>query len=69
MTLTMEWISIKDQLPEPNKIVLIWNEESLLEYQYHVGFHRDGQEWVTTRDNYPLDYATHWMPLPERPKQ
>lgn len=61
-----EWISVRDNYPEnvvkvlcfANDIVTSWCE--VLYY--------DGLEWATVDDqDYPC-IATHWMSLPEPPK-
>lgn len=89
----MEWISVKDRLPEPGKIVLVhqvysWQQfedgaavtvgrlrptengrVSYWEFQYYRPDFRDG----TVLDNGIIcpgsEYITHWMPLPEPPKE
>lgn len=63
----MEWISIKDKLPESGKPVLVWNGG--LDLEYHIGVYVPGAGWSTNRDSYDLDYVTHWMPLPAAPRQ
>ena len=89
----MEWISVKDRLPEPGKIVLVhqvysWQRfedgaavtvgrlrptengrVSYWEFQYYRPDFRDG----TVLDNGIIcpgsEYITHWMPLPEPPRE
>lgn len=56
----MEWISVNDRLPEIGKPVL--------------GFEGDNRMtvWViNSHEEYPLfsEYVTHWMSLPEPPKE
>ena len=61
----MDWISVKDRLPINGESVLVWNykkeETYLAEYE-------DGMFYEYGR---PLNVenTTHWMPLPEQPKQ
>ncbi len=62
----MEWISVKDRLPEENNtfsefIVIVRGAKrpTVLEYQGH-------EWWVDENGNY-YD-VTHWMPLPEPPE-
>ena len=53
-----KWISVKDKLPEEKKRVLVYRKTKT--------FVRDIQIlewWLTDEDTY-----THWMPLPEPPK-
>jgi hypothetical protein len=69
-----KWISVKDRLPEPNTIVLCWREfmngPIILDYGLICGnmcfydFDEDGfPEEVKPEE------VTHWMPLPEAPKE
>ena len=67
------WISVKERLPEDNKVVLLW-----LGGCYKVALLRDKQWWectgwqigggwsaldaLSTRE---VEYITHWMPVPE----
>ena len=80
-----EWISVKDRLPELNEIVLaVLNEPNKrLNYPYEektLLLFRRGYKYITgyeekwerpfgaeTRDY--NDEVTHWMPLPEPPKE
>lgn len=64
--LRQQWISVKDRLPERFENVLVCTKHEMLLCHY------DGDEWVI---NYDGEYAgydyeiTHWMPLPEFPKE
>ena len=76
----MEWISVKERLPDENIEVLICICEDI------VQAYSDGKNWRGSRyvrdhmsDGYvgdskiikigsPHDWVTHWMPLPEPPK-
>ena len=56
----MEWISVKDRLPETNDLVLTYSEE--------ISGHR--YRLIVPNINistFPQS-VTHWMPLPEPPK-
>lgn len=56
----MEWISVKDRLPERgSKIVLGYIEEGPAILK--------SQMTLTTRSAF-WEYVTHWMELPEPPK-
>ena len=80
----MEWISVKDRLPELNQLVLAilnkpcerlnypYKENVLLlfrrEHNYITG-HKT--KWERPFAGETVDYndeVTHWMPLPELPK-
>ena len=72
----MEWISVKDRLPERNHKYLVYGkvETNFLDYSFigvaelwQVGV--TGSQWRL--DDFEAgdeDYITHWMPLPEAPK-
>jgi hypothetical protein len=58
----MEWISVKDRLPEKNTTVIVC---SISDGHIQIkDFKGDEKNWIT---NY-LEKVTHWMPLPEPPK-
>lgn len=68
----MEWISIKERLPDKGADVLMWFESNMT-----VGFWHDTDEshifWCAfTDEGYYTDCdsePTYWMPLPEPPKE
>jgi hypothetical protein len=65
----MNWISVKDKLPEEEQEVLIgWFQVTASNKQY---FAHDvaifNQNEFSGWRKYPE--ATHWMPLPEPPKE
>lgn len=78
-----EWISVKDRLPDPYEKVLVrldhWSGVDIYLAFYDPkrgwcdcgGYFEDG----TNNDGEPLTYetvganVTHWMPLPEPPKE
>lgn len=74
----MEWISVKDRLPEFDKRVLALDaskEVAILRLHSVTGRKTaDGDsistDWYeqTSYDTY-YENVTHWMPLPEPPKQ
>lgn len=56
----MKWISVKDRLPKDNGHYLVW-----CGYSCEIAFYMDWcNEWNVKNRN-PI---THWMPLPEPPK-
>lgn len=72
----MEWISVKDRLPELQLSVLLY-KESVGGYKwFEVGYlnsyttsvNRIYPEWVVNGKYGESEYS-HWMPLPEPPKQ
>ena len=62
-----EWISVKDRLPETGKRVLTYADNGAM-----FAAHLDGYWYIDTGEMYystPLANITHWMPLPEPPKE
>ena len=66
-----EWISVKDRLPEQLKEVLIcfdgYGKKSVSTATYRNYFY--GKEWLSNMMSLSVDSVTHWMPLPEPPKE
>ena len=63
----MEWISVSDRLPEDGIRVLTYADNSAM----FVASRDDGW-YVDTGEYYyssPFTNITHWMPLPEPPKE
>lgn len=64
------WISVKSKLPEINEPVLFTGINDIgNRYPAQKGYY-SGDEWYTFGGLWdtPLDRVTHWMPLPEPPK-
>lgn len=59
-----EWISVKDRLPEVEERVLVYSYEDGINFGYFLGY-EDGFFIDCVYPNEP----THWMPLPEPPKE
>ena len=59
------WIPVTERLPEELKPVLTLNEEG---YFSECG-RWTGRRWETTWEFEDLTGVTHWMPLPEPPKE
>ena len=59
----MEWISVEERLPESEYVVLGWHKNWHIEL-CHV---RNGFSYMQI--GLCDDKATHWMPLPEPPKE
>ena len=60
-----KWISVKERLPEEGTWVLCQcraNIKDVLRWQ-------DGYWFHDLRHQYMGGFVTHWMPLPERPKE
>ncbi len=61
-----EWISVKDRLPENYDSVLVYckGNSSIVDvcsYSDSIGFMGIAPYWI--------ELITHWMPLPEPPKE
>ena len=67
----IEWISVKERLPEVNKLVLCYRYNPS---QYRIGFYiganytEDVAAFRNTNEIFSFG-VTHWMPLPEPPKE
>jgi len=64
----MEWISVKDKLPEEGENVLIY-EEAYSEVGYLFRGKWRSMETDFCGEPYELEDVTHWMYLPEPPKK
>jgi hypothetical protein len=68
----MEWISVKDKMPEPYLPVLVYNPNEKEDNKFSVDFlftSIDGNlywDWNTNTDTGEL-LVTLWMPIPELP--
>ncbi len=60
----MQWISVKDRLPEIDTYV-IWVTES--GFMFIKEIDKDDGAWWKEKTAYSGN-ITHWMPLPEPPK-
>ena len=64
------WISVKDRMPEPEEKVIIWTKTDCMRY---AQYHDDGSNnpWYVYEDDARAwtNVITHWMPLPEPPKE
>lgn len=65
----MIWISVKERLPKNGVPVLVYGVRG-----YGIAFHTDKSfptrgEWMGFYDLCNCGKVTHWMPLPELPKE
>ena len=59
----MWWIPVEERLPNPKQNVLAYSPKSgIAEADYADGF------WMQYRWSSVMDGVTHWMPLPQPPK-
>lgn len=63
-----EWISVKERLPESGTRVLVMRIDHVTKKPfYDLLWFANGKWWIR---HFTDDYAvTHWMPLPEPPKE
>ncbi len=63
----MEWIKVEDRLPNHLEVCVVWCENSY----YTSVLNRAGglNEWCSAVGFFKSENVTHWMPLPEPPKQ
>lgn len=70
-----KWISVSERLPEPETDVLVAFDDGEI-----TSLWQDWKNVTVTENNDPLEYTvdilsgkyhtvTHWMPLPEPPKE
>ena len=61
------WISVADRLPKPHETVLVIRRNQRKKLSVECGCYMGSGDWqVGTRLTRPV---THWMPLPEIPKE
>lgn len=58
------WIPVTERLPEENVPCIVYNKY----YGPMVGWRVDGERFRIPGSRFP-DHPTHWMPLPEPPKE
>ena len=77
-----KWISVEEQLPEPNTTVLLiahgWESQLVYigklekvesEKSWLTGLVSKASEWTVYGFSYPKEpIVTHWMPLPSKPE-
>ena len=60
----MEWIKCSDQLPQEGKVVLLCDQGGYMT----AGWLHNGRFYLESMVWFQHEF-THWMPLPEPPKQ
>lgn len=59
-----KWIPVTERLPEENAPCIVYNKY----YGPMVGWRVDGKRFRIPGSHFP-DHPTHWMPLPQPPKE
>ena len=66
--LVQEWISVKDRLPEEAADIIVYTTKKRIAFGYlYDGHFRDEEHEIMA--NWNIGEVTHWMPLPEPPKE
>ena len=73
---TSDWISVEERLPYPNKDVLVFRPNMAMQIlvDSYEAYYGEDEEWHEGwcrygKDGYGNNLITHWMPLPEPPKE
>lgn len=65
----MDWISVKDRMPEEDATYLVYGRNGYGVVCANYNYYNDG-EWLTCDDLTNITrFVTHWMLLPEPPKE
>lgn len=72
----MEWISVKDRLPDNDDEQLVCIGEDVYTYQYNPWGDDKNKGWFGWEDipswgseKHPVHGVSYWMPLPKAPKE
>ena len=64
----MEWISVKDKLPPNDTEILTYQPDMKYVSSFSAAWF-DGEDFWYDGNGSPERGITHWMPLPEAPKE
>ena len=65
-----EWISVEDRMPEAYEWVLIYEPDAEeTSRSVRCSFARDNGTWYGGFSDLSAEEVTHWMPIPEPPKE
>ena len=65
----MDWISVKDRLPEDTCWVLCFGDGAMTCYAFDKGTGRFCDWAISKAPGLFPDDVTHWQPLPDPPKE
>jgi Protein of unknown function (DUF551) len=63
----MEWISVKDRLPNMGIDVLVYSKDRI----FHAWWDNisSSHDWYDIQNTWIIEDVTHWMPLPKKPEE
>ena len=65
-----KWISVKERLPEEGKLVLTYGPDGIIDVLTRYKASKNSWKWGRDGEFITLVFdITHWMPLPEPPKE
>ena len=65
-----QWIRIEDEKPDTGQYVLVYHKDGVMQCaQYLISGYDDRELWVLDHYYKEQGEITHWMPLPEPPKE
>lgn len=64
----MNWLSI-ETVPYDGKPVLVYLESEMLGSRMHTATYHKNITIIGGRFHFDCPIATHWMPLPEKPRE
>ena len=62
-----DWISVKDRLPDKYGLYLV--NRTIIPHKIVFAALWENEKFVSIGKQQQLDFITHWMPLPEPPKE
>lgn len=63
----MKWISVKDQKPPLNKLLVFFNGKREITLGTCFDIEDEYRAWISDDVRVTNEIATHWIPLPEPP--
>jgi len=64
-----EWIKCSDRVPEGKREVMAYTNKDGILFGMYLDRTQPIGEWVSKYFKWSGDYVTHWMPLPDPPKE